>query len=238
MDNRERLFNLTCYKGFHTVGKIFGKSGIWFPIYPDMTGFGSDPKRLMTVARALAHVVKRFKPDVIAGPAMRGIVYGLPVALLLKKPFLFIRPEQKRVQLKKTVEGIYKKGQRVVIIDDAIALSDTKQYATQALAALGLHVVGAAVFLDAWQGVRSPAIVRKRAWLWRQRFPVRALVGWNEVIAHWAKKKFLGEEFAAFMLEYLRDPYAWLRTKKNWERLKTLAPKEKNLVLHKTFFGI
>ena len=87
-------------------------------MYPDMAGFLSDPARLKTVVREIARVARRWKPDVIAAPAVRGILLGLPMALALRKNFVFIRPEPKSMHLKKVVEGEFAPGQRVVLIDD------------------------------------------------------------------------------------------------------------------------
>ena len=100
MSAHSGIATITLFKDFYNVGKIMGKTGVWMPLYPDLAKLASDPKRLMAMARAMAKVASPWKPDVIVGPAVRGIVYGLPVALVLKKPFLFLRAEQKHVHLK------------------------------------------------------------------------------------------------------------------------------------------
>ncbi|MBI2552661.1 hypothetical protein HYW17_05175 [Candidatus Uhrbacteria bacterium] len=230
-----RLANLTAYKGFHNVGKIETKAGVLAPMYPDIAGFLSNPKRLRAVVREMTRSVRRWKPDVIAAPAVRGILLGLPVALALKRNFVFIRPEPKSLHLKKVVEGEFTRGQRVVIVDDGLSTADTKKYVVLALRNAGLEVVGMAVLLDAWQGTQSKILQRKRAWLWKQKFPVQVLVGWADCIRTAKRKKFFSPAFADLMLKYLQDPYQWVRQPRNWSKLYALASKEPSAVLHQSF---
>lgn len=236
--SNSKVADLTAYKGFHNVGKIETKAGILAPMYPDMAGLLSNPRRLEAVVAEMALVVRKWKPEVIAAPAVRGILLGLPVALALKKNFVFIRPEPKSLHLKKVVEGEFKRGQRVMLVDDGLSVVDTKKYAVAALQNAGLKVVGVAVLLDAWKGTQSKILQKKRAWLWKQKFPVKVLVGWNDCIGSACQKGLISDAFAQLMLAYLRDPYAWLRDQENWRRLKALAPKEKNVMLHESFYQL
>lgn len=75
----------------------------------------------------------------------------------------------------------------------------------------------------------------KRAWLWRQRFPVKSLLAWSDIIRVAGKKDFLSRDFTALVLPFFNDPVAWTRKRSHWQALKRLAPKEKNMLLHKSF---
>jgi orotate phosphoribosyltransferase len=82
------------------------------------------------------------KPDVIAGVATGAIGIGILVAEALGLPFVYVRPEPKSHGRKNQIEGLLKKGQSVVVIEDLISTGKSSLNAVRALRDEGANVKG------------------------------------------------------------------------------------------------
>lgn len=233
--SNQTLAELTCYKGFHVVGRIMTKTGIYAPFFPDIASFLLDPRRLQVLVEAMTPIVKQWRPDLIAAPATRGLILATPLALKLHKPFIFTRSKTKKYHLKKRIEGTWQPGQRVVIVDDGLARSATKQDMVHLLMKAGLRVAGCAIFLDAWKGTRSKKLLQQRKWLRQQPFPIKVFLGWRETFRAARERKFFSNQFLSCVEMYFRNPHAWAQNPKNWRQFKTLAQREQNLIFHPSF---
>lgn len=99
-------------------------SGILSPIYTDCRLLISHPKER---AKIISHLVKEIKktgkPNVIAGTATAGIPWAAWIATEMKLPMIYVRGKAKEHGKKKQFEGEFKKGQKVVIVEDLISTS-------------------------------------------------------------------------------------------------------------------
>lgn len=59
--------------------------------------------------------------DAIAGVATAGISWGAMAADQLKLPFMYVRPKPKEHGMGNQIEGLFEKGQRVVVVEDLIS---------------------------------------------------------------------------------------------------------------------
>ncbi len=85
--------------------------------------------------------------DVIAGVATGGIAQGVLVAQDLGKPFVYVRPEEKKHGLGNKIEGDLKSGQSVLVIEDLVSTGKSSLLAVEALRDFGCSVKGmAAIF--------------------------------------------------------------------------------------------
>lgn len=80
--------------------------------------------------------------DVIAGVATGAIAQGALTADLLNKPFVYVRSAPKGHGLENLIEGDYKAGQKVLVIEDLISTGGSSLKAVEALRAAGCEVVG------------------------------------------------------------------------------------------------
>lgn len=80
--------------------------------------------------------------DVIAGVATGAIAQGALVADLLDKPFVYVRSAPKGHGLENLIEGDYRPGQKVLVIEDLISTGGSSLKAVEALRAAGCEVVG------------------------------------------------------------------------------------------------
>jgi orotate phosphoribosyltransferase len=124
-------------------------SGIKSPIYCDNRLTLSYPAVRREIAASLKALIKEYYPDaeVIAGTATAGIPHAAWVSELLDLPMVYVRSKAKGHGKGNQIEGIVKKGQKVVIIEDLISTGGSVINAAEALREAEAEVIGvAAIF--------------------------------------------------------------------------------------------
>ena len=129
-------------------------SGWKSPIYCDNRKTLSYPEVRSYIRDQFAAVVREKYPqaEVIAGVATGAIAQGVLVAQELNLPFIYIRSSAKSHGLENLIEGEYKAGQKVVVIEDLISTGGSSLQAVEALRKAGCEVLGmAALFTYGFQ---------------------------------------------------------------------------------------
>ena len=130
----------------------FPEEGI---IFRDVTSVLQSAEGLQLAINEMAKRLENVECDVIAGAESRGFIFGMPLAYLLKKPFVMVRKAGKLPceTVAKTYDLEYgtatieihkdaiAKGQKVVLIDDLIATGGTMKAAAELVEELGGEVV-------------------------------------------------------------------------------------------------
>lgn len=119
-------------------------SGWKSPIYCDNRKTLSYPEVRTYIREQFAEVIREKYPqaDVIAGVATGAIAQGVLVAQELGLPFIYVRSAAKGHGLENLVEGEYKAGQKVVVIEDLISTGGSSLQAVEALKNAGCEVLG------------------------------------------------------------------------------------------------
>lgn len=143
--------------GLHDVGCVqFGsfklKSGITSPIYIDLRRTIADAGLMRMVARAYERLLTSLTFDRLAALPYAGLPIGTAVALEINKPLIYPRREVKSYGTGRAIEGVFKAGETVAIIDDLITTGLSKIEALAPLTAAGLKVQDIAVLIDREQG--------------------------------------------------------------------------------------
>ncbi|QNF34549.1 orotate phosphoribosyltransferase [Adhaeribacter swui] len=124
-------------------------SGWNSPIYCDNRVTLSYPLIRTFIKKRLAELVTEYFPnvEVIAGVATAGIAQGALVADVLELPYIYVRPEPKSHGMGNQIEGKFKEGQKVVMIEDLISTGGSSLKAAKAVQEAGGEVIGmAAIF--------------------------------------------------------------------------------------------
>jgi len=119
-------------------------SGWYSPIYCDNRKILSFPEARKLVYKSFSEVIAEKYPDaeVIAGVATGAIAHGVLVAEEMGKPFIYVRSAPKAHGLSNQVEGEFKAGSKVVVIEDLISTGGSSLSAVEALRAAGCEVLG------------------------------------------------------------------------------------------------
>lgn len=119
-------------------------SGWRSPIYCDNRKTLSYPEARKEIARAFASIIRQKYPqaEVIAGVATGAIAVGVLTAEELDKPFIYVRSAPKEHGMANQVEGEYRPGAKVVVIEDLISTGGSSLKAVEALRAAGCDVLG------------------------------------------------------------------------------------------------
>ena len=124
-------------------------------LFRDVTSVVQDADGLKLAIDEMVNLLDGVDCDVIAGAESRGFIFGMPIAYLLRKPFVLIRKAGKLPC--ETVSETYdleygtatieihkdavKPGQKVVLVDDLIATGGTMKAAAHLVEQLGGEVV-------------------------------------------------------------------------------------------------
>lgn len=119
-------------------------SGIKSPIYCDNRLILSYPVARKVIEEALADLVKREFPEAqaVLGTATAGIPHASYISWILDLPSGFIRSKAKDHGKNKRIEGAFKEGEKVVVVEDLFSTGGSSIDAAKACEAEGLDVVG------------------------------------------------------------------------------------------------
>lgn len=80
--------------------------------------------------------------ETVAGVATAGISWGAMAADQLKLPFMYVRPKPKEHGMGNQIEGMYEKGQRVIVVEDLISTGKSSLQVCEVLQKEGLIIEG------------------------------------------------------------------------------------------------
>ena len=146
-------------KELHDIGAIkFGtftlKSGIISPIY-DLRLIVSAPSLLNRIADAMWSEVSSLPKDLLCGVPYTALPMATAISLKHEIPMVMRRKEKKEYGTKQTIEGLYRKGQTCLIIEDLVTSGASVFETIRPLEAEGIEIKDVAVLLDRQQGAKG-----------------------------------------------------------------------------------
>jgi orotate phosphoribosyltransferase len=179
-------------------------SGWKSPIYCDNRKTLSFPEVRSYIRNSFADLVKTLYPgaDLIAGVATGAIAHGALTADKLGLPFIYVRSGAKEHGLGNQIEGYYKPGQSVVVIEDLISTGGSSLSAVKALREAGCNVLGMLAIFTYEFKKASDAFAAENCTL-------LTLSSYSVLIDAAVKSGYIGESDVETLKKWRADPAAW-----------------------------
>ncbi|CCW64986.1 unnamed protein product [Phytomonas sp. EM1] len=173
------------------------KSGKKSPIYIDLRRLVGYPGIMRLVAREYAKVLRHYTFDRIVGLPYAALPIASAISMEMNVPLIYPRREAKVYGTKAAIEGEYRKGDRVVIIDDLVSTGETKVEAIEKLKAAGLEVVAIVVLVDREMGAG--------AFLGNLGYTFEAVVGLFQLLPLWKRSGAISAAQAEEVSQFLKQ---------------------------------
>jgi orotate phosphoribosyltransferase len=135
-----------------------GKRSQW---YLDKYRFETQPELLQALGERLAELARAVEPeaDRLAGPALGAVALAAAASMASGLPFIIVRGEPKEYATAKRLEGPFREGERVCLVEDIVTTGGALADAVSALRQEGLVVRNALCVVDREEG-GSDALAR------------------------------------------------------------------------------
>ncbi|MDP2632267.1 MAG: orotate phosphoribosyltransferase [Candidatus Curtissbacteria bacterium] len=178
-------------------------SGILSPVYSDNRLIISYPKQREKIVDLLIQKLKIVGiPDVIAGTSTAGIPHAAFIAQKLKIPMVYVRSEPKEHGKGNQVEGLIKRGQKVVVVEDLISTAGSSTKVVEALRKMGAKVEDIICIFT--YGLKESEENLKKS-----KVKLHPLTNLETSAKVAVSKKFLKPDQVNVVLDWARDPKNW-----------------------------
>ncbi len=179
-------------------------SGWKSPIYCDNRKTLSFPEVRSFIRDSFAEMIKDLYPgaELIAGVATGAIAHGALAADKMGLPFIYVRSGAKEHGLGNQIEGFYKPGQKVVVVEDLISTGGSSLSSVKALREAGCEVLGmVAIFTYEFKKAADGFTA--------ENCKLNTLSNYTALIDTAVKTGYIGEAEVETLKKWRVDPSVW-----------------------------
>ncbi|MFT6071197.1 MAG: orotate phosphoribosyltransferase [Bacteriovoracaceae bacterium] len=179
-------------------------SGLMGPIYTDNRQILSYVPERLEVAEGLVDLIResKLKFDSIAGLATAGIPHGMLTSHMMGSPFIYIRGKAKGHGKGNLIEGRFKKGDRIILVEDLVNQGSSLDSAVMGAKEAGLVPVACVCIVD----YQMPAAVKV---LEKHDLPLFSLTNFSQISHAAASENNLSPDSVKLLDQWHKDPANW-----------------------------
>ena len=193
-----------------SAGKPFTWASGWkSPIYCDNRTILSHPFERDFIKTELCNIIfKEFaQAEMLAGVATAGIAWGAMAADRLKLPYIYVRPKPKEHGLGNQIEGVFTKGQQVVVVEDLISTGKSSLQVVDVLMNEGLKVIGMISIFNYGFAAADEAFRQKN-------ISYKSLTDYKTLIELALEKGIVNKEDEILLKSWRENPSEWMGSSK------------------------
>lgn len=179
-------------------------SGIISPVYTDCRVLMAYPDKRRTIRDLYIEAIKNSGAsfEVIAGTATAGIPHAAWIADKLNLPMVYVRGKAKDHGKENLMEGIIKKGQKAVVIEDLVSTGESAINSVNAIREAGGEV--SHVFSIITYGMKQALDNFKK-----NNLELISLTTFGDVVAMSEKMGKINKEDIDIILDWIKNPQGW-----------------------------
>ncbi len=178
-------------------GEFTLKAGRRSPIYIDLRRLASHPQALQKVANAFVPLLRSLQFGRLAAIPYAALPIGTAIALTGDWPLIYPRREVKSHGTAALIEGEYRPGETVLVLDDLVTTGQSKLEVIEKLESAGLKVRDVVVLIDREQGATEV--------LAEAGYRLHAVVTLRELLAAWHAQNALSADQVRSITDYLES---------------------------------
>ncbi|MBI2208900.1 orotate phosphoribosyltransferase [Candidatus Woesearchaeota archaeon] len=178
-------------------GEFTLASGMKSPIYVNLRVLPSYPESMEAVSDELSKLVKKLKPDIVAGAETAGIPLSTAISLKTGIPMIYVRKKPKNYGTMDMVEGVLEKGKKVVLVDDMATNAYSKLNFVEGIKHAGGIIKDVVIVLDREQGGTEA--------LAKEGIKLHSLITLKELLNYMKNKDMIDDDKLNEILLYLKQ---------------------------------
>ncbi len=177
-------------------------SGIKSPIYCDNRLTMSYPEIREMIAEGFVDMIRKYysQVEVIVGTATAGIPHAAWTAQKMNLPMAYVRSSAKDHGKKNQIEGIVRKAQKAVVIEDLISTGGSSIKTVKALREVGVEVLGVA-------GIFTYGFRKADEVFDNEGVSCHTLTNYDTLLSVAVDMGYLKEEEKSVLRKWSQDPY-------------------------------
>lgn len=179
-------------------------SGILSPVYTDCRVLMAYPDKRREIRDLYIDTIKKsgVKFEVVAGTATAGIPHAAWIADQLNLPMVYVRGKAKDHGKENLMEGIIKKGQKVIVIEDLVSTGESAINSVNAVREAGGEI--SHVFSIVTYGMKVAEDSFKK-----NNLQLISLTTFQDVVDEAQKMGYINKEEISTVLDWTSDPPGW-----------------------------